>query len=346
MRSAEASAKTRQEAIQKALESLGAELHEVEIEILDEGSKGLFGFGAREVRVRVSCEGEDPRHRERGRRPARQEARHERTSEKPARHDRGPRPERQPKPEKHAPKHETRPPRQEKVERTERADRPRESVSHKENQQEREPLAPISDERREEAAALLREIITKMGIEATISSSAMGDGGARINVESPDSAILIGRKGRTLQSLQYILNRMMRPIDAPETTERIIVDVESYLDRRKESLEEMARQLAQRAKETGREVRAKPLSPQERRIIHLTLQEDPEVRTFSLGSGSIRTVVVAPKNAGRDGSRPRRDRGGPHRRDRRRGGDSGRHSTPQRPSDMERDLNQGDAAES
>ena len=183
-------------------------------------------------------------------------------------------------------------------------------------EEERE-IAPVSDARREEAAALLTEVVNKMGIEAQVGSSLTEDGRARINVESADSAILIGRKGRNLQALQYLLNRMMRPGEG-ETIERFIVDVESYLDRRRENLEEMARHLAERAKETGRDVRVKPLSPQERRIIHLTLQDDPDVRTFSLGTSSIRTVVISPKNAarngGRDSGRSRRPRGGRGRR--------------------------------
>ena len=188
--------------------------------------------------------------------------------------------------------------------------------------EEERDLAPVSDTRREEAAALLAEVVNKMGIEAQVNSSLTEDGRARVNVESADSAILIGRKGRNLQALQYLLNRMMRPGDG-ETIERFIVDVESYLDRRRENLEEMARHLAERAKETGRDVRVKPLSPPERRIIHLTLQDDPDVRTFSLGTSSIRTVVISPKNpaprtggrdAGRDTGRPRRPRGGRGRR--------------------------------
>ncbi|NIA16227.1 MAG: KH domain-containing protein, partial [Nitrospiraceae bacterium] len=148
---------------------------------------------------------------------------------------------------------------------------------------------------------------------AKVTGESTEDGGARLNVESEDSAILIGRKGRNLQALQYILNRMMRGADAPDTVERFIVDIEDYLERRRDSLEEMAEQLAIKAKETGKEVRVKPLNPQERRIIHLALQDDPDLRTFSLGNTSMRTIVISPKNADRENTRSRRSRGGSRR---------------------------------
>ena len=390
MRSVETTAKTRQEAIKKALEELGAELHEVQIEILDEGSRGIFGIGARDVKVKLTLEkdvptrrgadrdrdhdkdrerprsdrerdrdrGDRDRDRDRGRRGERPATREERPArperpaaareERPARPERGPSPERPPRPDR-GPRPE-RPPRPERAERPQspqRPERPQRPTRHEPREARPEPaatespravsetpapvredereMASVSDARREEAASLLAEVVSKMGIEAQVTSSLTEDGRARVNVESPDSAILIGRKGRNLQALQYLLNRMMRPGEG-ETVERFIVDIESYLDRRRENLEEMARHLAERAKETGRDVRVKPLSPQERRIIHLTLQDDPDVRTFSLGTSSIRTVVISPKNAartgsrtgdhdaGRDSGRPRRPRGGRGRR--------------------------------
>lgn len=321
MRSVEASAKTRQEAIKKALEMLGVELHEVEIEILDEGSRGLFGLGARDVKVRVSAEGlpdePKPRKYERQERPPR-EPREERRHEK---HDRGGRQERPPKQDRPAARQE-RPPRPEKVQQQTPVrqknvaqekpaqERPQTRQEKPREQKVSEPVQPISDARREEAAALLGEVVAKMGIQASVTSLAIEDGGARINVDSPDSALLIGRKGKNLEALQYLINRMMTAGELSETGERFIVDVEHYLDRRRESLEDMARQLAQKAKETGRDVRVKPLSPQERRIIHMTLQDDPDVRTFSLGTATMRHVVISPKNAQREDGGSRRGRGG------------------------------------
>ena len=332
MKSVEASAKTRQDAIQKALDMLGAELHEVQIEILDEGSRGIFGLGARDVKVRLTLEaGPEPETRPSTKEEERPRA--ERRPEGPPRRERTPRPERSPRREE--------PPRGER--RADRADaRPAEKP--------REPELPaISDSRREEATALLAEVIEKMGIKATVTSAPTKDGGARLDVESEDSAILIGRKGRDLQALQYLINRMMRSADAPETVERFSVDVERYVERRKAGLEEMALQLADRAKNTGNEVRVKPLNPQERRIVHLALQDDPDVRTFSLGNTLMRTIVISPRTSGRDQRRSRRPRGRGGQRDERRPGyrPSARppaRRTPERPDAVEDP--QGDTGES
>jgi spoIIIJ-associated protein len=290
MRSTEARAKTRKEAIQKALDELGVELHEVEIEILDEGSKGLFGFGARDVHVRVTTEAgsEPPKTR------------------KPARG-----------PERGKPAERARAPEQPKAtERTRASEQPRRPSEPKKESGAATPPkpapTPVSEAAANEAAALLGEVIKRMGIEAKVTSAGGEEGAVRLAVDSPDSALLIGRKGRNLEALQYLINRMSLPRDANDTSERLTVDIEGYQERRRQSLEEMAQHLARRAKETGREMRVKPLSPQERRIIHLALQDDPDVRTFSLGNSVLRSVVISPKGAenGPGNDRNRRSRGG------------------------------------
>ena len=323
MKSVESAAKTRQQAIQKGLDELDAELHEVQIEILDEGSRGLFGLGARDVKVRISVDTPDEEPQQAPKRPSRgrggrggrqrgeRGGRNQRSepSESKGSVERKDRPER--KERKERPERKERKKRAERPKRSEGAERPAsEDASRDEAREEARELAPVSDARREEATSLLTELIEKMGIEAKVTGEPTEDGGARLNVESEDSAILIGRKGRNLQALQYVLNRMMRGADAPDTVERFIVDIEDYLERRRESLEEMAQQLALKAKETGKEVRVKPLNPQERRIVHLTLQDDLDLRTFSLGNTSMRTIVISPKGATREDSRSRRSRGG------------------------------------
>jgi predicted RNA-binding protein YlqC (UPF0109 family) len=163
---------------------------------------------------------------------------------------------------------------------------------------------------------LLTDLIGHMGMEAKVTSEVKIEEGLRLNVDSEDGAILIGRKGQTLRSLQYLINRMLHENEA-ENGQRILIDVEGYIDRRKASLEEMALEMAAKAKETKRRVRMRPLTPQERRIIHVALQEDTDIRTFSVGNADVRTVVIAPKDELPD-DRNRSRRGGRGGRDRNR----------------------------
>ncbi len=398
MKQVEASAKTREEAIQSALKDLGVEMYEVDkIEVLDEGSKGLFGFGSRPVKVRLvvenmpddpqrnEAEEERPRRNTRGRggrnqdRGARGERKEtssetegqtkEKTGEREGRgrnnrdgkgrndrNNRGrtPRTENTNSEEQSAESTSTsseRPrgnrgergdrdttrktgetprsrgarnrgdrdarPERETTPRAENDETPVQAKAPQEEGLVADIIEPITDAQGSEAASLLEEIITQMGIEAKATFTRSDDGSARLNVSSEDSAILIGRKGRNLSAMQYLINRMISRGDTNENTERLVVDVEGYVDRRRESLQDMARSMAERAKESQRNMRLKPLSPQERRIIHLALQEDDDIRTFSLGDSLYRSVVISPKGAPQPerGRNNRNNRGG-----RRRGG--------------------------
>jgi len=369
MRQVIATAPSREEAIKKALAELGVEMYEVDdIKILDEGSRGLFGLGARPVKVQVTVTKDLERPARGNDRPQREErkrddnrggnreergrdrdrdrgARNER-QEKPARPER-PAQEKQAQPQERkqerssssAPREaaqkqeqprEQRPPRErnDRNDRNERGgrernDRDRNRTEERGQQQRppreerkreerprREPQAPraerpahsedkaafaqISDEHGQQAAALLGEIIAAMGIQAEVAFKRDPEIAARLEVKSEDGALLIGRKGATLGALQYLINRMISQSEDGESLERVVVDVEGYLDRRRESLEDLARSMAAKARETGRSMRLKPMSPQERRIIHVTLQEDPDVRTYSQGEALYRSVVISP----------------------------------------------------
>ena len=353
MRSVEVTAKTREEAIKLALKQLRAERHEVNVEVLDEGSPGFFGFGARPVKLRVTHESDEPeapapREVERREAPRRDSARR---SEQPRRDaprresgraeaaPRGEAPRReQPRRESarvEQPRRES--PRAEHPRReSPRAEQPRRESPRAEQPRAEsprpapaEPMAPPSERFIAEAESLLRELIQKMDIEATVTSEVAENGSLRLKVESPDSAILIGRKGRTLQSLQYLINRIAHSGEGNEDTERIVVDVEGYVDRRRESLEDLARKLAQRVKDTGRRVRVKPMSPDERRIIHLTLEDDPEVRTYSVGEASVRSVIIGLKDDDPNSERAPRRRSDQSQRDGRGHRDNGGRRHPQ-----------------
>ncbi len=356
MRSVNASAKTREEAIKKALGELGVEMYEVDkIEIVDEGSKGLFGFGARPVQVKVIVENlpAEPRRRvgegerrerssgDRGRRPENrrqerksrggrpgQSPRTDKDGERPARAEqksrpgkgrgRGQRGERQ-----GADKGDARRGDQNRSKPARTEQRPVNTPPKARRERPEEDLdLQITDEQGLEAAILLQEIIAKMGLAGTVEFARMEDGSSRLNVASEDSAILIGRKGRNLSAMQYLINRIISRNDTAENTERLVVDVEGYVDRRRASLEDMAKTFAEKAKSTGRNMRLKPLSPQERRIIHVTLENDPDLRTYSLGESLYRSVIISPKDAKND--RPPQERGGRGGRGRRGRGGRGR----------------------
>lgn len=244
-------------------------------------------------------------------------------------------------------------------ERPRRDDRPRANNRDAANGEDRKPAeqkpAPPKatpaelEARGTEGAALLQEVIAKMGIESTVTHAAHEESGIQLNVASEDSAILIGRKGQTLRSLQYLINRMMHEGEV-DAGERIVIDVEGYLDRRREKLSEMAERMAERAKEDRRRVRLKPLNAQERRMIHVALAEDPDVRTFSVGSSEFRSVVIAPKDElpderGGRGGRGGRNRGGRGRdRDHDRYADRPQHDEDRYADDEDIEVN-GNVAE-
>lgn len=167
---------------------------------------------------------------------------------------------------------------------------------------------------------MLGEILGLMELEGEVTFTRVADGSARIAIESEaDGGILIGKRGVTLHAIQYLVNRMIVQNEASDNTERVVVDVGGYVDRRHNTLADMARTMARRAKESGRNVRLKPLSPQERRIIHLTLEPDPEVRTYSLGDSLFRSIVINPvggRSGGSNRGRGSNKGGGSNRRGR------------------------------
>ncbi len=117
--------------------------------------------------------------------------------------------------------------------------------------------------------------------------------------------MIIGRRGQTLDALEHIVNRIVFRDDT-EPGLRVSLDVEGYRERRQKSLEELAERLAAKARETGRFVTLNPMSPRDRRIVHLALQSDPSVSTRSEGEGHYRKLVIVPvERRGRETSRAR-----------------------------------------
>lgn len=116
------------------------------------------------------------------------------------------------------------------------------------------------------------------------------EGALSINMEGENMGILIGKRGQTLDSLQYLTNRVANKMQ--EEYVRVKLDTEDYRRRRKETLENLAKNIASKVKRTRRTVALEPMNPYERRIIHSALQSDPAVSTHSEGEEPYRKVVV------------------------------------------------------
>lgn len=140
---------------------------------------------------------------------------------------------------------------------------------------------------------ILRDIVDLMGIDADITSENREDE-LYLNIDSDDVAILIGRHGTTLDALQYLVNSIVSK--GSDVRRRIVVNTGEYREKREDMLVEMAHQAARRARATGREVPLDPMTPRDRRIVHMALRDDEDVRTFSRDEGRFRAVVVAPSD--------------------------------------------------
>jgi spoIIIJ-associated protein len=143
---------------------------------------------------------------------------------------------------------------------------------------------------------LVGGLMERMGVSCQVSIE-VEDGIHRVNIESAGvDGLLIGKKGQNLDALSHLLRRMVGK--QLRRSVRMDVDVGGYKDRRGESLRNKALSLASRVKSSGKEMQVEPLSAAERRIIHLTLAPDPEVKTFTIGDGDLKNVIIAPSRRG------------------------------------------------
>jgi len=259
MDSIEAAAATIDEAVDEALRQLGASRNEVQIEVLENPSRGLLGLvGGRQARVRVS--------------------RSVATSAPPSAIGSAKAAENE---SLDAPERDTPP-------------------AHLDGDDVDSPTpnAAVVDPALagERAAQILRDIVTRVGVDATVTIGTH-DEGIQLNLDGDTSGVLIGRHGQMLDALEYMVNRIL--LHQSPGAPRVIVDANEYRSRRRASLEEMALRMADQAKRKGKPVTLSPMPPQDRRIIHLALQGDPSLTTRSSGDGVLRRLVIIPQAAGR-----------------------------------------------
>lgn len=142
------------------------------------------------------------------------------------------------------------------------------------------------------AVGILEDIFKIMDLEVKIDTEEK-DGYIKINLTGPDLGILIGRRGDTLDAIQYYVN--LAANKNQEKRVRFVIDVEGYRQRREETLHTLAQRLADKARRKGKDVVLEPMSPYERRIIHTALQNNRDVFTYSEGEEPYRKIVIAPK---------------------------------------------------
>ena len=146
------------------------------------------------------------------------------------------------------------------------------------------------------ALVALNNILSSSGVNVSCSVRVTDDpdvGGPIIDIAGDDSGLLIGRRGQTLQSLQFVVNMIVRK-EFGESA-RVVLDVERYRQRREASLRDMATKVADRVQQTGRSITLEPMSAADRRIIHISLADREGISTESVGFGDDRKVSIIPR---------------------------------------------------
>lgn len=253
-------ASTVEEALQRASASLGVPADDLSYEVLDEGSEGFLGIGARDARIAVrapdadgATEGPD-QEASYPQEPAIEEV--DSTGQ---------------------------------IEATDTPAAPDLAEIYGESDQTEEVAA--SEELLGEIRELVTSVVSAMGFAARIDVYD-ADGFVAVDVASDSTALFIGQKGETIDALQYLVNAAVyrrRPF-----VKRIVLDAEGYRQRRVEAIQGIAHRTARRAIRERRPIELPPMSPAERRIVHLYLQDNPKVSTASEGTGDNRRVRISP----------------------------------------------------
>lgn len=158
----------------------------------------------------------------------------------------------------------------------------------KDEEEERKKELPLK------LAKMMTETILNMVSKGKVEVTAeMSDSSISLNVTGEDAGVLIGKNGQTLDALQYILNRMVNK--QLEKKVLLVIDIENYRKRKRESLIELAKKMAEKAKKLRKPVSTNPLSARDRRIIHLALKDDRQLETKSKGEGLLKKVVIYPR---------------------------------------------------
>ena len=313
----ESTGKTVEEAISEGLKKLGLSIGEVQVDILEEGSKGLFGlFGSKTARVRLTVKEEErretvfadslssydaerraPKKAEKPAEPAKAVPQAPREVPQAPKAERAPKPDKPQRPARlnadsaeQAPKAERgpKPERIEKPARAPKAEKPLLSRIPSEPAVPAEQRDPQSDEGK--VQAFLQELTRLMGLEISVHVHTDEEGNIRVSMQGDTLGVLIGRRGETLDALQYLTSLHINRGRQEYT--RVTLDSEGYRAKREDALVRLANRMANRAQRTGRKVSLEPMNPYERRILHSALQGHEGISTHSEGEEPNRHVVI------------------------------------------------------
>jgi spoIIIJ-associated protein len=157
---------------------------------------------------------------------------------------------------------------------------------------ESDVLEPAREEELAFAKEVLETILRLFPMEAEVTVR-WRDGNVNLNIQGDNSGLLIGRRGKTLDAIQFIVNKIVNK--SLERKVRVVVDSEHYRGRRRESLTQLATRMGEKAKRIRKPVTTNPMNPGDRRIVHLALKDDSELDTRSRGEGLMKKVVIIPR---------------------------------------------------
>ena len=219
--------KTTEEAIENASRKLNLPVEELDIDIIEPGSAGIFGLVGKKAKIKVNVKGEKPSDEENGLSP-----------------------------------------------------------------DEENGLSSDEENGLSTAKETLENILALIPVDSTVKAEHI-DGKISLNIVGDKSGLLIGRRGKTLDALQFIVNRVVNK--TLEKKIRVVVDSENYRQRRIESLTQMALKIGDKAKRIMKPISTNPMNPHDRRIVHIALKEDEKLDTRSRGEGLLKKVVIIPK---------------------------------------------------
>lgn len=291
------SAKTLEDAITKATVELGVTSDRLDYVVTEQGSNGVFGIGARPWVISACSKEEIEKEREEAEKAAKQEAAAKEAALKASQQETALNASQQetaaatkeqqsktsePQPKTTQPKAELKEPRQ-----------PKASQLKASSSSEPKTEKPQADagEAAAKAETFLRNVFESMGMEVAMKSeydAMLGE--LTIDLSGDDMGVLIGKRGQTLDSLQYLAGQVVNKHSSDYV--RVKLDTENYRERRKEALETLAHNMAHKVRRTEHAMALEPMNPYERRIIHSTLQDEKDIITRSEGEEPYRHVVV------------------------------------------------------